>query len=474
VTPPKPAISTWQFMSWIWEKPNFGSQQIGWFRAGAHVPRAEKPYEGPDAWGCGDGKWYAVEPSGYVCEGSYGATLDLDDPRVVAAAQADVPRALPLPYGYGNSQGAWMYSRVPTTDEQKEIEGDVDAYAKELAETRAKTDPNKLWPEIAMPIEPMPSFLDDHAQAPPELAWLEGSKVARAGYAAPGVRLAFVAAFESAGRNFYLTTEHLVVPADHFRAAGTSSFHGVTLGAEDVLPMVWARIPSLPAYIYRLDGDKVTKTDAVLPYQAHANVAQDDVTVDGVKYHELLAVPSGLAFEPTARYVVKDGDATRLDAATEKPKDVKDDEVWIDVSIYKQTLVLYRGLTPLFATLVSTGAGGKNHNTPWGDYRIYMKHISSRMSAEERPPENEGEEGEHAYRYDDVPWVQYVVGGIALHTAFWHEGFGLPRSHGCVNLAPRDAQFLFGQTLPAMPEGWHGINPGRGDLPVGTMVSLHG
>src|SRR5581483_7912764 len=98
----KPQLSTWQFMAFVWEKPNFNSAQLGWFRAGARVNRSEKPYEGADAWGCGAGKWYAVEPFGYVCEGSFGVTLDLDDPRVVAA-RASFPRVDdPLPYGYGN------------------------------------------------------------------------------------------------------------------------------------------------------------------------------------------------------------------------------------------------------------------------------------------------------------------------------------------------------------------------------------
>jgi lipoprotein-anchoring transpeptidase ErfK/SrfK len=153
---------------------------------------------------------------------------------------------------------------------------------------------------------------------------------------------------------------------------------------------------------------------------------------------------------------------------------VGDDETWIDVSIYKQSLVVYRGKTPVYATLISSGAGGKNHNTPWGNFHVYQKHLSSRMSAEEKPAEVEGEEGEHAYRYDDVPWVQYIAGGIALHTAFWHDRFGVPVSHGCINLSPRDAQYVFRKTSPDVPPGWHGINPGRGGLPPGTLVSVHG
>jgi lipoprotein-anchoring transpeptidase ErfK/SrfK len=171
--------------------------------------------------------------------------------------------------------------------------------------------------------------------------------------------------------------------------------------------------------------------------------------------------------------VVKALEVARLDAV-KPPEKIAADEVWIDVSLGKQTLVIYRGATPIFATLVSTGAGGKTKNTPWGAFRVYQKHVSSRMQAEEKPAEKEGDEAEHAYRYDDVPYVQYLIGGIAIHAAFWHEGFGMPRSHGCINVSPRDAQRIFHATLPAMPEGWHGVNPGRAGIGQGSLVVIHG
>jgi lipoprotein-anchoring transpeptidase ErfK/SrfK len=171
--------------------------------------------------------------------------------------------------------------------------------------------------------------------------------------------------------------------------------------------------------------------------------------------------------------LVKAVEVARLDVV-KPPEKIAEGELWIEVSLNKQTLVVYRGTTPVFATLVSTGAGGKTKNTPWGAFRVYQKHVSSRMSAEEKPAEKEGDEAEHAYRYDDVPYVQYLVGGIAIHAAFWHEGFGMPRSHGCINVSPRDAQRVFNYTLPAMPEGWHGVNPGRAGIGQGSLVVIHG
>ena len=50
-------------------------------------------------------------------------------------------------------------------------------------------------------------------------------------------------------------------------------------------------------------------------------------------------------------------------------------------------------------------------------------------------------------------------GAVALHGAFWHDGFGQRRSHGCVNLAPADAQFIFDFAPPELPTGWRSVNP---------------
>jgi lipoprotein-anchoring transpeptidase ErfK/SrfK len=480
--PAGPVLSTTRFTTFIWRKPMYERDgMIGAFRAGARVPRAAEPYAGKDAGWC-KGKWYAVEPVGYVCVGGDGVTLDLDDPTVVAAA-AYPPRAEPLPFGYGMSFGAPLYGLVPTLEDQKATEGDVGAWQKQLASMRAKSSAANAWPEMALPITPMPSFLEGHARVPATMPGYQVSHATRVGFADAGVRLAFSTAFESDGRAFYLTSENVVVPADRVKAASPSDFHGVDLvGAKggangEKLPIVWARYSpdtKIVANIYKLTSDGAMKTDAALPYHAHAGVLADDVTVKGVKYHVLSAVPAGITPEAGAQYGVKSTEVARVDAVTTAPDKVTGDELWIDVHLYTQTLVVYRGTTPIFTTLVSSGMGGKTHSTPWGAFRVYQKHTTSRMEAPEKPPETENDKVEHAYRYDDVPYVQYLVGGIAIHAAFWHDGFGMPRSHGCINVSPRDAQYLFGATLPAMPRGWHSIFPGHTPLPAGSLVVIHG
>jgi hypothetical protein len=68
------------------------------------------------------------------------------------------------------------------------------------------------------------------------------------------------------------------------------------------------------------------------------------------------------------------------------------------------------------------------------------------------------EAGDDRYSIDDVPWTEYFAGSIALHGAFWHNSFGLRRSHGCVNLSPYDAHRVFNHTWPEVPVGWHGVS----------------
>jgi hypothetical protein len=287
------------------------------------------------------------------------------------------------------------------------------------------------------------------------------------------MRLSILSAFEAEGRNFYLTTEHFIVPADRMRAARLADFKGVELAKEGAegehLPMVWVRWK--PARLHRLENGHAVATEHMLPFQAHAAIALKDRNIDGTRWHELLAPPEGV---PAGTYLVNDA-ATRVDGATEYPYQVGPNDLWIEVSLQRQSLVLYRGLTPIFVTLVSTGVDVNgdpetSRATPRGHFRIHSKHISWRMAGDEKPPAKEGEQPDPKYRIDDVPYVQYFQAGYALHAAFWHDSFGQPKSHGCINLSPRDALWMFGQTEPKVPEGWHGVYSSRAGSAQGTTL----
>jgi lipoprotein-anchoring transpeptidase ErfK/SrfK len=148
------------------------------------------------------------------------------------------------------------------------------------------------------------------------------------------------------------------------------------------------------------------------------------------------------------------------------PASVREGERWIDVELASQTLVAYEGDRPVFATLVSTGKGreGTELATPKGESRIWVKLESSNMD------NLEDEEAERYYAIEDVPYVQFFAKGVGLHGAFWHRSFGQVRSHGCVNLAPLDAQRLFSFTSPHLPAGWTAVLPT--DVEEGTIVRV--
>jgi lipoprotein-anchoring transpeptidase ErfK/SrfK len=141
-------------------------------------------------------------------------------------------------------------------------------------------------------------------------------------------------------------------------------------------------------------------------------------------------------------------------------------ERWIDVDLAQQTLVAYEGTTPVFATIVSTGRGprGSEFETRTGVHRIWVKIFTTKMD------NLNDEDAEHHYAIEDVPWVQFFDKAIALHGAFWHRDFGHIHSHGCVNLAPLDARWLFAFTGPHLPQGWVAAYPTKHAL--GTVVRV--
>jgi lipoprotein-anchoring transpeptidase ErfK/SrfK len=145
----------------------------------------------------------------------------------------------------------------------------------------------------------------------------------------------------------------------------------------------------------------------------------------------------------------------RAPTPSPRPSSLRPGERWIDVELATQTLVAYEDEVPFFATLVSTGKGreGTDTATPKGEFRIWVKLESSNMD------NLEDEEAERYYAIEDVPHVQYFAKGVGLHGVFWHRGFGRVRSHGCVNLAPRDAARLFAWTSPRLPAGWSAVLP---------------
>lgn len=106
----------------------------------------------------------------------------------------------------------------------------------------------------------------------------------------------------------------------------------------------------------------------------------------------------------------------------------EDGERWIEIIIAEQKLIAWQGDVPVFETIVSTGKPG--WRTLPGEFAVYRKYEKTRM----RGP---------GYDTPDVPWTMYYSGSFAIHGAYWHNNFGTPVSHGCVNLRVPEAKALY-------------------------------
>lgn len=116
----------------------------------------------------------------------------------------------------------------------------------------------------------------------------------------------------------------------------------------------------------------------------------------------------------------------------ERPVDV-DTERWVSVDLYEQVLIAYEQDTPVFATLVSSGMSEWPTNE--GLFHVYVRYPRTIMAGAYGQPD--------FYYLQEVPWTMYFDDDIALHGAYWHDGFGYRRSHGCVNLSITDAKLLY-------------------------------
>jgi lipoprotein-anchoring transpeptidase ErfK/SrfK len=146
------------------------------------------------------------------------------------------------------------------------------------------------------------------------------------------------------------------------------------------------------------------------------------------------------------------------------PEEVRPHDRWIDVDVKQQLLIAYQGRSPRYATLISSGRSTEASRTPQGVFRLWAKLDYTDMDDIERTdvPQN--------YSIQDVPWVQFFKGSYGFHAAFWHNDFGRRRSHGCINLAPADARYLFQFTEPVLPAGWNAILPIPDDNPTIVRV----
>jgi len=388
---------------------DLASPLLGTIRGGTRIRvDAERTFGG----GCKQG-WNRVFPRGFICREVSIAVDETPPPVSVAIAQPQMDAPLPYEYWRVNEEMTPFFHRLPTFNEQDQADLAGRAWHDEHGREPMPLHPSERPKDV-------PAVVKEYMNA--------GYYVTKAGEET------------RSERKFIRTTRGAYARRYQLGPKESPSFRGLVLqhGADD-----------LPIYFIRRE----------LAFMKRAGEGRDDL----VKTEEL---PERLETHPFVRsielgpkeyYEDAEGRLLRAYAVAKvyklkRPPGVTDSDRWVHIDLSEQTLVAYEGDRPVFATLVSTGK--EPGMTPVGVHRIQIKHVASPMR--DQPPEEE------AYSIDDVPWTQYFHGSVAIHGAFWHAGFGQVRSHGCVNVSPADARWLFGFTQPLLPDGWHAIAPHGG------------
>jgi hypothetical protein len=420
--------------AFVHARPNRRSPRLGYARLGARLKRDPAPTSGD---GC-PGGWYGVAPDGYVCVGPT-ASLDLTH-RVAEIARPRPERDDPLPYAYARSKGFAppLYARLPSRVDQTSVEGGA----------KPAKRPAPGWEGIED--APLPGLLAEGRSLPTVFGFARGA-ASDPEPVVPNSAFALLSTHEHEGRRFGLTTDLELVPLDRVNRVRANEFRGIALGAGVSLPVVFVRSKSALLYA----GGPEMGLRILRP----------------LGFREPVAVTGRSAFFGGRRYLeaqggdwLADAELVRIDPPKRLPTWANGQKTWIHVSIAAQTLVAYVGRDPAYATLVSTGAdyladATESRATPRGEFLVHTKHVTATMSGDEVGDE---------FDLRDVPYVQYFSGNYAFHAAYWHDAFGAPKSHGCVNLSPIDARWLFHFTEPPVPRGWHGAF----SLREGTLVSI--
>jgi hypothetical protein len=194
-------------------------------------------------------------------------------------------------------------------------------------------------------------------------------------------------------------------------------------------------------------GWVVTST---LNVRARPGVAADNPPVGQLVHNQAVAILEERSVSGVRWFRIADGqwvEGRNIGVARVKrrPAGIGVGERWVGVCLAEQTAVAYEGDRPIYAALIASGLPGTP--TVQGIFRTWLRLAAGKMSGS-------------GYYLEDVTWTCYFYSGYALHTAYWHDAFGKPRSHGCVNMSPYDAWWVYqwsalgGKNSPAVHVYW--------------------
>jgi lipoprotein-anchoring transpeptidase ErfK/SrfK len=172
---------------------------------------------------------------------------------------------------------------------------------------------------------------------------------------------------------------------------------------------------------------------------------------------EKVAVFHGSEYQVPGALAINSDDPTTSDVLGSRSNEKR-----IEVDLSAQKLYAYEGNKKVMSFTVSTGKWGL---TPTGEFRIWTKLKYTLMKG--------GSEELGTYYYlPNVPFTMFFYKDFGIHGTYWHNNFGHPMSHGCVNMNTADAEKLFYWANPVLPEKTNSILASEGNL--GTRVIIYG
>lgn len=170
---------------------------------------------------------------------------------------------------------------------------------------------------------------------------------------------------------------------------------------------------------------------------------------DALWYQCLDPLWNALYYVPAeALYLYRDCDLAPLSP------DVPPEEKYIEIVLEEQQLYAYEGERLVYQARTATGRRG--YETPLGEFTTFHKRPTYHMVG--------GADVRSAFDLPGVPWDTYITtSGVAIHGTYWHNDFGTTHSHGCINLRPEDARWVYRWTTPVVPPHERlALTPGRG------------
>jgi hypothetical protein len=276
---------------------------------------------------------------------------------------------------------------------------------------------------------------------------------------------AFVRSIANHGQRVLMTPSQQVVPAAQLRTFKPSGFVGEALEPETIpagASLAWAI--RWKTVVRAAPNPEAKELGRVLYHEPLFVTGPGVRGTDGETWFEIADLepplgPDGRASEAPRSGWISNHDLRRF-LPEPPPTPILAGQITVDVDLREQVLSVWREDQPIYVTLISSGKPGDS--TPIGLYRIETKWAYGKMANLSTADE--------PYYVDAVPWAMYFDGRYALHAAYWHDLFGHRLSHGCVNLAPRDAKWVFDTITPSLPPGWLLVHEHERD--PGTLVRV--